>query len=286
VERVAPLNVRRVARGREDYHWDCHQVVVGLELSQYLQAVGSCEIEVKKDEPRPRGVSVLADAVDEVQCRSGPVGDVATAAAAGARLEKRFLDQDDVSGVVVDEQNVSDVGTRIVHRVSCCELVGHGAGWLAALRHAQDQAPGESLSIETCEINRVFSLARMLSRGYHRSMGDPERTDGAWTLLTGHGHVLVEIARSPDARIRDISEVVGLTERTVQAIVADLEATGYLTRSRAGRRNVYAVNPDMLFRHPAQEGHRVGPFLDLLASGGDDLAETAATSTSKPDSES
>ncbi|HEY6297861.1 MAG TPA: helix-turn-helix domain-containing protein [Streptosporangiaceae bacterium] len=93
---------------------------------------------------------------------------------------------------------------------------------------------------------------------------------GTWTLLTGHGHVLVEIARNPEARIRDISAAAGLTERTVQAIVADLEAAGYLTRTRIGRRTVYAVNPDSLFRHSAQEGLRVGPFLDLLASAEDD----------------
>ncbi len=97
-------------------------------------------------------------------------------------------------------------------------------------------------------------------------MGDPDESGGSWTLLTGHGHVLVEIARNPGARIRDISAVVGLTERTVQAIVADLEAAGYLTRTRAGRRTRYTVNHDCLFRHPAQEGHRVGPFLTLLAA--------------------
>jgi DNA-binding MarR family transcriptional regulator len=100
-------------------------------------------------------------------------------------------------------------------------------------------------------------------------MSDPNQSGGAWTLLTGHGHVLVEIARNPEARIRDISPVVGLTERSVQAIVADLEAAGYLTRARAGRRVVYTVNRDSLFRHAAQEGHRVGPFLDLLAAAGD-----------------
>jgi DNA-binding transcriptional ArsR family regulator len=88
---------------------------------------------------------------------------------------------------------------------------------------------------------------------------------GSWTLLTGHGHVLVEIARDPDARIRDISAAVGLTDRTVQAIVADLEEAGYLTRSRTGRRTRYTVNHDSLFRHGAQEGLRVGPLLDLLA---------------------
>jgi DNA-binding MarR family transcriptional regulator len=114
--------------------------------------------------------------------------------------------------------------------------------------------------------SRESGLARAVSRDYDWSMDDPaHRTDGSWTLLTGHGHVLVEIARNPKARIRDISAVVGLTERAVQAIVADLDAAGYLTRTRTGRRTRYTVNSDSLFRHEAQEGHRVGPFLALLA---------------------
>jgi hypothetical protein len=99
------------------------------------------------------------------------------------------------------------------------------------------------------------------------AMNEPDQREGSWTLLTGHGHVLVEIARNPEARIRDIAVAAGITERTTQAIVADLEAAGYLTRSRAGRRTIYTVNPDSMFRHPAQDGHRVGPLLDLLASG-------------------
>jgi DNA-binding IclR family transcriptional regulator len=99
-------------------------------------------------------------------------------------------------------------------------------------------------------------------------MSGPDRSGGTWTLLTGHGHVLVEIARNPKARIRDIAPVVGLAERSVQAIVADLEAAGYLTRTRTGRRVMYTVNRDNLFRHSAQDGHRIGPFLDLLASAG------------------
>ncbi len=99
-------------------------------------------------------------------------------------------------------------------------------------------------------------------------MSDPGDSDGSWTLLTGHGHVLVEIARNPDARIRDLSAVADITERTVQAIVTDLEAAGYITRTRTGRRTRYTVNPDSLFRHPAQDGHRVGPFLALLAASG------------------
>ncbi len=101
-------------------------------------------------------------------------------------------------------------------------------------------------------------------------MGDPDQngsssSGGSWTLLTGHGHVLVEIARSPTARVRDIAAAAGITERTAQSIVADLEAAGYLTRQRAGRRTVYTVNASQPFRHRSQDGHLVGPFLALLA---------------------
>jgi MarR family len=107
-------------------------------------------------------------------------------------------------------------------------------------------------------------------------MGDPDQNGSSssnWTLLTGHGHVLVEIARNPEARIRDISAAVELTERTVQAIVADLEAAGYITRSRTGRRTRYTVRHDSQFRHPAQEGLQVGPFLALL-TGEDEEGRT------------
>ena len=108
-------------------------------------------------------------------------------------------------------------------------------------------------------------------------MSDPGDSGGTWTLLTGHGHVLVEIARDPEARIRDISAAVGLTERTVQAIVADLETAGYLTRTRTGRRTKYTVNHDSLFRHSAQEGLRIGPFLDLLSEADGQTPDGPAT---------
>jgi hypothetical protein len=101
-------------------------------------------------------------------------------------------------------------------------------------------------------------------------MSLPDERGGSWTLLTGHGHVLVEIARDPRARIRDIAAAAGITERAAQAIVADLEAAAYITRTRTGRRVQYTVNRDSLFRHPAQDGHEVGPFLALLATARND----------------
>jgi len=111
-------------------------------------------------------------------------------------------------------------------------------------------------------------------------MTSPEESGGSWTLLTGHGHVLVEIARDPTARIRDLAAVVGLTERTVQVIVADLEAAGYVTRTRTGRRTRYSVNRGNLFRHSAQEGLLIGPFLDLLTADPDDGHDRASASVS------
>jgi DNA-binding MarR family transcriptional regulator len=113
-----------------------------------------------------------------------------------------------------------------------------------------------------------MSRVNVLAGIYSADMSVPDERGGSWTLLTGHGHVLVEIARNPTARIRDISAAADITERTAQAIVSDLEAAGYITRIRTGRRTRYFVNRDQLFRHTAQEGLRVGPFLDLLTADG------------------
>lgn len=63
-----------------------------------------------------------------------------------------------------------------------------------------------------------------------------------WTFLTNRALVLSCIARDPQARLRDVSARVGITERTVQRIVADLVAAGHLTRRRVGRRNSYEVS--------------------------------------------
>ncbi|GAB7045242.1 helix-turn-helix transcriptional regulator [Catenuloplanes indicus] len=87
-----------------------------------------------------------------------------------------------------------------------------------------------------------------------------------WTFLTNHAHVLLAIAREPTARLRDVAASVGITERAAQAIVADLEADGYLHRERVGRRNEYTINPAGRFRHPAEADHRVGELIALFTA--------------------
>ena len=89
-------------------------------------------------------------------------------------------------------------------------------------------------------------------------------TRGRWTFLTNHAHVLVCLAEEADVRGRDIAERVGITERAAQAIVADLVADGYVTRSREGRRNRYQVHPDAPLRHPLDHDHTVGELLVTL----------------------
>jgi predicted transcriptional regulator len=55
-------------------------------------------------------------------------------------------------------------------------------------------------------------------------------------------HVLVGIAADPGARMRELATRVGITERAVQKIVAELAAAGVVAIYRDGRRNRYTVN--------------------------------------------
>lgn len=93
-----------------------------------------------------------------------------------------------------------------------------------------------------------------------------------WTFLSNHGHVMVCLARDPHARLRDIAAEVGITERAVQGIVADLERDGYLDKERRGRRNHYKLHPELPLRHPVEGHHRLGELLEALADERDESA--------------
>lgn len=85
-----------------------------------------------------------------------------------------------------------------------------------------------------------------------------------WTFLTNHARALVEIARNPHTRLRDIATAIGITERAAQTIVNDLEESGYIARTRVGRRNHYSVDPTRPFRHPADADQRVAGLLTIF----------------------
>jgi predicted ArsR family transcriptional regulator len=85
-----------------------------------------------------------------------------------------------------------------------------------------------------------------------------------WTFLTNHSHVLICLARDPDLRLRDLAEAVGITERAVHGIVNDLEAAGFITKRREGRRNHYEIVRGGSMRHRVEAGHTVGELLDAM----------------------
>jgi DNA-binding Lrp family transcriptional regulator len=93
-------------------------------------------------------------------------------------------------------------------------------------------------------------------------MSSPE--SNRWHFLTNHSQVLLCIEHNADARLRDIADLVGVTERAAQRIVKDLVDAGYVRRERVGRRNRYVVDPHAPMRHPAQSEFEVGELLRLL----------------------
>lgn len=95
-------------------------------------------------------------------------------------------------------------------------------------------------------------------------MSDDAPPAPAWTFLTNHAHVLLCIARDPEVRLRDLAELVGITERAVARIVTDLETAGYVVRSREGRRNRYRVRGTLPLRHPVEQHRRVADLIALI----------------------
>jgi len=86
-----------------------------------------------------------------------------------------------------------------------------------------------------------------------------------WTFMTNHSHVLICLAADPQARLRDVAVKVGITERAVQKIVADLEEAKVLTREKHGRRNHYRIHPHKPLRHPVEAHRRVQDLLLMVA---------------------
>ncbi|MGJ8651852.1 MAG: helix-turn-helix transcriptional regulator [Opitutaceae bacterium] len=85
-----------------------------------------------------------------------------------------------------------------------------------------------------------------------------------WNFFSNHACVLISLAQNPNQSLREVALVVGITERAVQRIIADLEEANYLTRERQGRRNVYQINRDVEFRHSILSSHKLSEVLDIF----------------------
>ena len=85
-----------------------------------------------------------------------------------------------------------------------------------------------------------------------------------WTFLTNHALALSFIAKQPRITARELSMNIGITERAVRKIIADLHDTGYIDKRKEGRRVRYHINPDLALRHSTQREIAVGDFLRTL----------------------
>jgi Winged helix-turn-helix DNA-binding len=86
----------------------------------------------------------------------------------------------------------------------------------------------------------------------------------SWTFLTRHAQALLCIADDPGIRLRDIGDRVGITERAAHRIVGELEAAGYISRERRGRRNHYTIRMQAPLPDPVARDQKVGDLLGVL----------------------
>lgn len=99
-----------------------------------------------------------------------------------------------------------------------------------------------------------------------RTKIDTELKPSGWTFFSNHAHVLCCLVQQPDRTLRDVALHVGITERAVQRIVADLVDAGLLIRRKEGRRNVYQFDLDQPLRHPLEAHRTVDEIMALIAS--------------------
>jgi predicted ArsR family transcriptional regulator len=101
-----------------------------------------------------------------------------------------------------------------------------------------------------------------------------------WAFLTNHGLVLAYLAKHPRATAREVAQKVGVTERTVQKVISDLEAGGYVVRHREGRGNRYTVHPELPMRHRMEREYAVGSLLLALGCDLEKLARRLKAASS------
>ena len=85
-----------------------------------------------------------------------------------------------------------------------------------------------------------------------------------WTFITKHAVALSLISKHPRITALELGAAMGLTERVVRKLIADLYAAGYIGKKREGRGVRYRVNPDLPLRQDTHLEVAIGDFLESL----------------------
>ncbi len=87
-----------------------------------------------------------------------------------------------------------------------------------------------------------------------------------WTFLTNHAHVLILLSQDSSKVLREVALKIGITERAVQRIIADLEQDGFIERQKVGRRNQYRILTKHPLRHPIESHRTIGDLIALIVT--------------------
>jgi DNA-binding transcriptional ArsR family regulator len=90
---------------------------------------------------------------------------------------------------------------------------------------------------------------------------------GSWTFLTNHAIVLSFLAKHPLITGRELSRLIGITERSVRNIISDLESEGYIKGTKEGRQVRYKANAYLPLRHHTQKDKSIRILLEALDRG-------------------
>lgn len=95
----------------------------------------------------------------------------------------------------------------------------------------------------------------------------PASERNRWTFLTNHAHVLILLSQDPSLVLREVATKIGITERAVQRIIADLEQDGFIKREKVGRKNQYHILVKHPLRHPIEAHRTIGDLIAMIVTG-------------------
>lgn len=87
----------------------------------------------------------------------------------------------------------------------------------------------------------------------------------AISFLSRYAHVLMIIMRDPSVTIREISIILGVTERTIHIFLNQLEQQGVISIKRQGRKNTYRVLLDAKSPSRFENGCKVRDVLGIIS---------------------
>jgi DNA-binding transcriptional ArsR family regulator len=100
-----------------------------------------------------------------------------------------------------------------------------------------------------------------------------------WRVFSNHILILATLSLNPSVRVRDMARRLGMSERQVAFIIAELRSQGLVSSERQGRRNHYTVHMEAPMPQPGFAGRSLGdilqPILCIIEATRRRLAEAA-----------